>query len=57
MKAVMKHSKLGRKKNHDFGGIWTRAPSYKSNALPLSQRVYSLTQLSEIGYKPELCIR
>ena len=27
-------------------------PGYKSNALPLSQRVYSLTQLSEIGYKP-----
>ena len=26
-------------------------PGYKSNALPLSQRVYSLTQLSEIGYK------
>ena len=27
-------------------------PGYKSNALPLSQRVYSLKQLSEIGYKP-----
>ena len=33
-------------------GIEPGPLGYKSNALPLRQRVYSLTQLSEIRYKP-----
>ena len=49
MNAITKNEawQIRLKKSHDFDEIRTRA-----NALPLSQRVYSLTQLSEIGYKP-----
>ena len=47
-----RHCMAGHKNPMTLVGFEPGPPGYKSNALPLSQRVYSLRQLSEIGYKP-----